>query len=228
MYGGEMSAHHYFRRFAYCDSGMIPWLLVAQILSETGRSLSSAGRRADRRVPGERRAELPGARRQAAAMAAVESRYARAGARDRPHRRACRSNSRIGASTCARSNTEPLMRLNVEARGSEHLMRERTRGNSRAVEVARRGRRRSLNDIHGRCAQTQRRHPGLQRGGGAADPVRAALSRARRAGHLLRDACSSTTAARTARWRCCASNFSAARMKPAWCCSTPISASIRR
>ncbi|WP_180064669.1 phosphomannomutase CpsG [Acinetobacter sp. YH12095] len=41
VYGGEMSAHHYFRDFAYCDSGMIPWLLVLSVLSETGESLSS-------------------------------------------------------------------------------------------------------------------------------------------------------------------------------------------
>ncbi|MCF7641633.1 phosphomannomutase CpsG [Acinetobacter johnsonii] len=40
-YGGEMSAHHYFRDFAYCDSGMIPWLLAIVVLSETGKSLSS-------------------------------------------------------------------------------------------------------------------------------------------------------------------------------------------
>ena len=40
VYGGEMSAHHYFRDFAYCDSGMIPWLLVAQILCDTGKPLS--------------------------------------------------------------------------------------------------------------------------------------------------------------------------------------------
>ena len=40
-YGGEMSAHHYFRDFAYCDSGMIPWLLAVVVLSETGKSLSS-------------------------------------------------------------------------------------------------------------------------------------------------------------------------------------------
>jgi phosphomannomutase len=39
-YGGEMSAHHYFRDFAYCDSGMIPWLLVLQRISESGKSLS--------------------------------------------------------------------------------------------------------------------------------------------------------------------------------------------
>ena len=40
-YGGEMSAHHYFRDFAYCDSGMIPWFLVISLLSETSQSLSS-------------------------------------------------------------------------------------------------------------------------------------------------------------------------------------------
>ena len=41
VYGGEMSAHHYFRDFSYCDSGMIPWLLVISVLSETQQTLSS-------------------------------------------------------------------------------------------------------------------------------------------------------------------------------------------
>jgi len=41
VYGGEMSAHHYFRDFAYCDSGMIPWLLAVSVLSETKKPLSS-------------------------------------------------------------------------------------------------------------------------------------------------------------------------------------------
>ncbi|WP_290617678.1 MULTISPECIES: phosphomannomutase CpsG [unclassified Arsukibacterium] len=40
VYGGEMSAHHYFREFSYCDSGMIPWLLVAELLSLSGKKLS--------------------------------------------------------------------------------------------------------------------------------------------------------------------------------------------
>ena len=39
VYGGEMSAHHYFRDFAYCDSGMIPWLLVAELVSKKNQSL---------------------------------------------------------------------------------------------------------------------------------------------------------------------------------------------
>ncbi|MEA1989598.1 MAG: phosphomannomutase [Pseudomonadota bacterium] len=41
IYGGEMSAHHYFKDFAYCDSGMIPWLLIAELISKAGKSLSS-------------------------------------------------------------------------------------------------------------------------------------------------------------------------------------------
>ena len=41
VYGGEMSAHHYFRDFAYCDSGMIPWLLAVSVLSDTQQPLSS-------------------------------------------------------------------------------------------------------------------------------------------------------------------------------------------
>lgn len=40
VYGGEMSAHHYFRDFAYCDSGMLPWLLVLGLVQRTGRPLA--------------------------------------------------------------------------------------------------------------------------------------------------------------------------------------------
>lgn len=40
IYGGQMSAHHYFRDFAYCDSGMIPWLVVSELLSVAGKPLS--------------------------------------------------------------------------------------------------------------------------------------------------------------------------------------------
>ena len=125
VYGGEMSAHHYFRRFAYCDSGMIPWLLMAQILSETGRSLSS--------LVGERIAAFPASGElnyrvpdSAAAMAAIESRYAgQALEIDRTDGQSYEfADWRFNLRT---SNTEPLLRLNVEARGSEALMRERTR-----------------------------------------------------------------------------------------------------
>jgi phosphomannomutase len=125
VYGGEMSAHHYFRRFAYCDSGMIPWLLITQILSETGRSLSS--------LVGERIAAFPASGElnyrvpdSSAAMAAIESRYAAQALEvDRTDGQSYEfADWRFNLRT---SNTEPLLRLNVEARGSERLMRERTR-----------------------------------------------------------------------------------------------------
>ena len=125
VYGGEMSAHHYFRRFAYCDSGMIPWLLMTQILSETGKPLSS--------LVGERIAAFPASGElnyrvpdSAAAMAAVESRYAAQALEvDRTDGQSYEfADWRFNLRT---SNTEPLLRLNVEARGSEALMRERTR-----------------------------------------------------------------------------------------------------
>jgi phosphomannomutase len=125
VYGGEMSAHHYFRRFAYCDSGMIPWLLMAQILSETGRSLSSlVGERiAAFPASGELNYRVPDA---AAALAAIECRYAGGAlAVDRTDGQSYEfPDWRFNLRT---SNTEPLIRLNVEARGSERLMRERTR-----------------------------------------------------------------------------------------------------
>jgi phosphomannomutase len=124
VYGGEMSAHHYFRRFAYCDSGMIPWLIVAQRLSESGQRLSQlVGERMSKfPVSGELNYRVPDA---AGASAAIESRYARAAlALDRTDGLSCefptwRFNLRS-------SNTEPLLRLNVEARGSVALLREKT------------------------------------------------------------------------------------------------------
>ncbi len=124
VYGGEMSAHHYFRRFAYCDSGMIPWLLVAQILCETGKPLSAlVGERiALYPVSGELNYRMPDT---GAAIAALEARYARLALKvDRTDGLSYefahwRFNLRA-------SNTEPLIRLNVEARGSQDLMRAKT------------------------------------------------------------------------------------------------------
>ena len=124
VYGGEMSAHHYFRRFAYCDSGMIPWLIVAQVLSETGRSLSGlvSERIALFPVSGELNYRVPDAK---AAVLAIESRYSK---------EALSTDRTDGLSfefkdwrfNLRSSNTEPLLRLNVEARGSMALMRAKT------------------------------------------------------------------------------------------------------
>jgi phosphomannomutase len=124
VYGGEMSAHHYFRRFAYCDSGMIPWLLVAQILSESGQPLSTlVGERIGLfPVSGELNYRVPDAK---ATIAAFESQYAPQALKvDRTDGISYEfSDWRFNLRT---SNTEPLIRLNVEARGSGQLMRNKT------------------------------------------------------------------------------------------------------
>jgi phosphomannomutase len=123
VYGGEMSAHHYFRRFAYCDSGMIPWLLVTQILSESGQSLSTlVGERIGLfPVSGELNYRVPDAK---ATIAAIAARYgAQALSVDRTDGISYEFPEwRFNLRT---SNTEPLIRLNVEARGSEQLMRDK-------------------------------------------------------------------------------------------------------
>jgi phosphomannomutase len=119
-----MSAHHYFRRFAYCDSGMIPWLVVAQILSESGQKLSSlVGERIGLfPVSGELNYRVPDAK---AAIAAFEQRYA-------PHAMALDRTDGVSFEfpdwrfNLRTSNTEPLIRLNVEARGSVELMQAKT------------------------------------------------------------------------------------------------------
>jgi phosphomannomutase len=125
VYGGEMSAHHYFRDFAYCDSGMIPWLLVAGILSESGQPLSALVAERIRRFPCS--GEIN--RRLANPVAAIEQLRARYAAEaisiDETDGLGCefsdwRFNLRL-------SNTEPVIRLNVETRGDPALMQVRTR-----------------------------------------------------------------------------------------------------
>jgi phosphomannomutase len=124
VYGGEMSAHHYFKRFAYCDSGMIPWLIVAQLLCESGQTLSRlVGERIGKYpVSGELNDRVPDAK---AAIAAFEARYApQAIVLDRTDGVSFEfENWRFNLRT---SNTEPLIRLNVEARGSAALMQTKT------------------------------------------------------------------------------------------------------
>ncbi len=124
VYGGEMSAHHYFRDFAYCDSGMIPWLMVADLVSRSGTPLSElvSARMAAFPASGEinRRLEDP-----AAALSDVMARYEESAiAIDHTDGISLefpewRFNLRL-------SNTEPVVRLNVESRGDPELMREKT------------------------------------------------------------------------------------------------------
>jgi phosphomannomutase len=124
VYGGEMSAHHYFRDFAYCDSGMIPWLLAINLISESGKPLSTL---VDERmslfpVSGEINRRIKNAPE---VIAAIEAEYTPA---------AISLDKTDGISmdfgdwrfNVRSSNTEPVVRLNVESRGSESLMVQKT------------------------------------------------------------------------------------------------------
>ena len=124
IYGGEMSAHHYFRDFAYCDSGMIPWLVVLQVMSETGKTLSQLVGERMRLFPasGEINRRVPDAK---ATIAAVLAKY-QPGAKNVDHTDGVSVEFERWRFNLRSSNTEPLIRLNVESRGNEALMREKT------------------------------------------------------------------------------------------------------
>jgi len=125
IYGGEMSAHHYFRDFAYCDSGMIPWLLVTELLSRKGMPLSALVK--------ERIAKYPSSgeinRKLADAQAAIKR------IRDAYEQHAQTVDTTDGLSlgmgewrfNLRSSNTELVLRLNVESRGDIALMQAKTR-----------------------------------------------------------------------------------------------------
>ncbi|MEZ5488341.1 MAG: phosphomannomutase [Steroidobacteraceae bacterium] len=123
-YGGEMSAHHYFRNFAYCDSGMIPWLLVLERICTSGKSLAELVSERMRLFPcsGEINNRVPDGK---GAIALVQSHY---------EKQAQAVDFTDGLSmefegwrlNLRGSNTEPLIRLNVESRGSEGLLRDKT------------------------------------------------------------------------------------------------------
>ena len=124
VYGGEMSAHHYFRDFAYCDSGMIPWLLVAGLISSSGQPLSRlvAERMAAYPCSGEinRTIENP-----VAVLTKIEAVY-RDQAESVEHVDGLSMSMGEWRFNVRMSNTEPLVRLNVESRGDQALMKEKT------------------------------------------------------------------------------------------------------
>ena len=124
VYGGEMSAHHYFRDFSYCDSGMIPWLLVLEQICASGKSLSELVGDRMKAFPasGEINRKLPDAKQ---VLAAAEARYAK-GAELVDHTDGLSVDFKDWRFNVRASNTEPLVRLNVESRGNEALMREKT------------------------------------------------------------------------------------------------------
>ena len=124
IYGGEMSAHHYFRDFAYCDSGMIPWLLVAELLCVKGKSLQQlvADRMKAYPASGEINSKLADPK---TAIAHVLATY---------QDDALLFDETDGISlefpdwrfNLRSSNTEPVVRLNVESRADPILMQTKT------------------------------------------------------------------------------------------------------
>ena len=126
LYGGEMSAHHYFRDFAYCDSGMITWLLVVQLLSDSGKNLSECVAQYQEAFPcsGEINStveDIPSTIRK------IEQIYT-----SLPNAQVSKIDGLSIAFPNWRfnlrgSNTEPVLRLNVESRGNIRLMEKKTK-----------------------------------------------------------------------------------------------------
>ena len=124
-YGGELSAHHFFKKFSYCDSGMVPWLLVLDLMSALGKPLSAlVGERMERYpASGEinRRIGNP-----TEAIRCVRKKY-------EPLARKVDETDGISMEfdrwrfNLRMSNTEPLVRLNVESHGDGDLMDAKTR-----------------------------------------------------------------------------------------------------
>lgn len=132
LYGGEMSAHHYFRDFAYCDSGMIPWLLIAERLGKIGRPLSS--------LVDEQMAAYPCSGEINFVVDDVNKTLNRIRDHYTPHNPVIDRTDGLSFAfsdwrfNVRSSNTEPLLRLNVESRGNETLLNNKVDEISRLIE----------------------------------------------------------------------------------------------
>ncbi len=125
IYGGEMSAHHYFRDFAFCDSGMVPWLLIAELVSKSGRSLADWVK--DRYVAfpssGETNFVVKDAK---ASISRVLAAY-RADAISLDESDGLSLDFSDWRFNLRSSNTEPLVRLNIESYGNASKLKARVR-----------------------------------------------------------------------------------------------------
>ncbi len=125
IYGGEMSAHHYFRDFAYCDSGMIVWLLILELVSKSGNSLSKLVNERIKKYPCSGEINYKVANTQAS-IERVREHFAKLNPK---------INNIDGISmefsdwrfNLRSSNTEPLLRLNVEARENRQLVQAKVK-----------------------------------------------------------------------------------------------------
>ncbi|AVF37031.1 phosphomannomutase CpsG [Rahnella sikkimica] len=133
IYGGEMSAHHYFRDFAYCDSGMIPWLLVIELISSKNSSLSKLVRKAMQAYPcsGEINYKVSNSKD---ILTRIENEFKNDAisvdftdglSMEMPE-------WRLNVRT---SNTEPLLRLNIESRGQPELVWDKVAEVERLIKM---------------------------------------------------------------------------------------------
>ena len=124
IYGGEMSAHHYFRDFFYCDSGMIPWLLIAELVCLRKQPLSSLVK--------ERIAAYPSSGEINNKIADPKAAIARVFSFYQEQTQVIDKTDGISMEfgnwrfNLRSSNTEPVVRLNVESKGDVTLMQEKT------------------------------------------------------------------------------------------------------
>lgn len=124
VYGGEMSAHHYFRDFSYCDSGMIPWLLVTELLCNKNKSLGQLVNKRMNAYPasGEINSVLDNPKQ---AINNILEKY-KSDAISIDHTDGISVEFEHWRFNLRSSNTEPVVRLNVESRNNTDLMLEKT------------------------------------------------------------------------------------------------------
>ena len=124
IYGGEMSAHHYFRDFSYCDSGMIPWLLVAELVCTTGKPLSQLVKERMAKYPcsGEINSRLNNPKTVIDGITGIYSEDATSV----DYTDGISINFEQWRFNLRLSNTEPVVRLNVESKGDQGLMESKT------------------------------------------------------------------------------------------------------
>jgi phosphomannomutase len=124
VYGGEMSAHHYFRDFAYCDSGMIPWLVLAQAVSAAGKPLSELVRSRMEKYPvsGEINRTVSDPH---SVISRIESHYKGSEIRT-DHIDGLSMEFSNWRFNLRPSNTEPVIRLNLETRNDKALLEQKT------------------------------------------------------------------------------------------------------
>ncbi len=123
IYGAEMSAHHFFRDFSFCDSGMIPWLIVSEIMSRTGKSLGMLLHEMEEEFPCSGEINLP-AEDVKEVLAAVEKKY-RSDASEVKYIDGISMDFGNWRFNLRPSNTEPLIRFNMETRGDRGLLEKK-------------------------------------------------------------------------------------------------------